>query len=170
MICLALGPSVELYVNILNSDINIAHSSWVVSSYNNVLSKESLFCFPGGILLTRMSLQDPESYGCLLELTWNAQKPLTLTPGSERKFLEDGDEVILTACCKVQSTHTFSLLHVSVSSLHFLSTYENLSGWIAFILGYSIRYVFWYFLKEKKKIIVVTCFPYNLYDFFLIFI
>lgn len=113
-----------------------------------------------------MSLQDPESYGCLLELTWNAQKPLTLTPGSERKFLEDGDEVILTACCKVQSTHTFSLLHVSVCSLHFLSTYENLSGWIAFILGYSIRYVFWYFLKEKKKGLLLLLASHTIYMIF----
>ncbi|ONK70104.1 uncharacterized protein A4U43_C05F30300 [Asparagus officinalis] len=44
--------------------------------------------------------QDPESFGCFTELSRNGQKPLTLTNGSERKFLEDGDEVILTACCK----------------------------------------------------------------------
>ncbi|XP_072963093.1 fumarylacetoacetase [Typha angustifolia] len=42
---------------------------------------------------------EPESFGCLLELTWNAQKPLALS-GLTRKYLEDGDEVIFTACCK----------------------------------------------------------------------
>ncbi len=35
------------------------------------------------------------SYGSLLELSWNGQKPVTLADGSERKFLADGDEVIL---------------------------------------------------------------------------
>jgi fumarylacetoacetase len=35
--------------------------------------------------------------GCLLELTWNGAEPLTLGGGSTRTFLEDGDEVVLTA-------------------------------------------------------------------------
>jgi fumarylacetoacetase len=38
----------------------------------------------------------PDSYGSLLELTWNGTKPLHLPDGSERTFLEDDDEVILT--------------------------------------------------------------------------
>ncbi|HEY5824146.1 MAG TPA: fumarylacetoacetase, partial [Cyclobacteriaceae bacterium] len=37
----------------------------------------------------------PGSYGSLLELTWNGQKSLHLSDGSERKFLEDGDTVII---------------------------------------------------------------------------
>jgi len=37
----------------------------------------------------------PGSYGSLLELTWNGQKALHLADGSERKFLEDGDTVIM---------------------------------------------------------------------------
>ncbi|KAF9679363.1 hypothetical protein SADUNF_Sadunf06G0007200 [Salix dunnii] len=43
--------------------------------------------------------QEPESYGCLLELTWNGQKSLSLN-GATRKFLEDGDEVIFSGCSK----------------------------------------------------------------------
>ncbi|MBA0811703.1 hypothetical protein Gohar_003576 [Gossypium harknessii] len=43
--------------------------------------------------------QEPDSLGCLLELTWNGQKALSLN-GTTRKFLEDGDEVIFTGCCK----------------------------------------------------------------------
>ncbi|RWS07172.1 fumarylacetoacetase-like protein [Dinothrombium tinctorium] len=39
----------------------------------------------------------PDSYGSMLELSWNGTKPLTLSDGSERKFLHDGDEVIFTA-------------------------------------------------------------------------
>lgn len=37
----------------------------------------------------------PGSYGSLLELTWNGQRPLSFPDGSERKFLEDGDTVTL---------------------------------------------------------------------------
>ena len=37
----------------------------------------------------------PGSYGSMLELSWNGQKPVPLADGSERKFLADGDEVIL---------------------------------------------------------------------------
>jgi len=37
----------------------------------------------------------PGSYGSLLELSWNAQRPLHLADGSERRFIEDGDTIIL---------------------------------------------------------------------------
>ncbi|MBX2966050.1 MAG: fumarylacetoacetase [Cyclobacteriaceae bacterium] len=37
----------------------------------------------------------PGSYGSMLELTWNGQKPLTMPDGSERKFIEDGDTVMM---------------------------------------------------------------------------
>lgn len=37
--------------------------------------------------------------GCLLEITANGQRPVRLPSGAERRFLEDGDEVILTARC-----------------------------------------------------------------------
>jgi fumarylacetoacetase len=43
-----------------------------------------------------------ESRGCLLELTWRGSEPLTLPSGETRKFLEDGDEVILRASCERQ--------------------------------------------------------------------
>ncbi|KDP37782.1 hypothetical protein JCGZ_06461 [Jatropha curcas] len=55
---------------------------------------------PGDLLGTgTISGPEPESYGCLLELTWNGQKPLSLN-GATRKFLEDGDEVIFSGFSK----------------------------------------------------------------------
>jgi fumarylacetoacetase len=39
----------------------------------------------------------PDQRGCLLELTWNGTKPVPLRDGSTRAFLEDGDEVVITA-------------------------------------------------------------------------
>ncbi len=38
----------------------------------------------------------PDSFGSLLELTSNGTRPLKLVDGSERRFLEDDDEVVLT--------------------------------------------------------------------------
>jgi len=35
------------------------------------------------------------SEGSLIELTWNGERPVRLDDGSERTFLEDGDEVVL---------------------------------------------------------------------------
>jgi fumarylacetoacetase len=40
---------------------------------------------------------DREQRGCLLELSWGGAKPLTLPDGSVRTFLEDADEVTITA-------------------------------------------------------------------------
>lgn len=37
----------------------------------------------------------PGSYGSMLELTWNGQKPLQMPDGSERKFIEDGDTILI---------------------------------------------------------------------------
>ncbi|HLZ17768.1 MAG TPA: fumarylacetoacetase [Cyclobacteriaceae bacterium] len=37
----------------------------------------------------------PGSYGSMLELSWNGQRPLHMPDGSERKFILDGDTVII---------------------------------------------------------------------------
>jgi fumarylacetoacetase len=37
----------------------------------------------------------PDSFGSLLEITWGGTKPITLPNGSQRKYLEDGDTVII---------------------------------------------------------------------------
>jgi fumarylacetoacetase len=39
------------------------------------------------------------SRGCLLELTWRGTRPLTLPSGESRRFLEDGDDVVLRGQC-----------------------------------------------------------------------
>jgi fumarylacetoacetase len=40
-----------------------------------------------------------DSYGSLLELTWNGTKPLDLNEGGTRTFIEDGDELTLAGWC-----------------------------------------------------------------------
>ena len=41
-----------------------------------------------------------ENRGCLLELTWRGKEPVVLPSGEERRFLEDGDEVVLRGRCE----------------------------------------------------------------------
>jgi fumarylacetoacetase len=51
---------------------------------------------PGDLLASgTVSGANDDSRGCLLELTSRGAKPLTLPTGEERKFLRDGDEVIM---------------------------------------------------------------------------
>ena len=43
---------------------------------------------------------DPSSYGSMLELSWKGEKPIKLKDGSERKFIEDNDTVIMRGYCE----------------------------------------------------------------------
>ena len=42
-----------------------------------------------------ISGKDETSYGSMLELSWKGTKPLKLSNGEERKFINDNDEVIM---------------------------------------------------------------------------
>ena len=44
-----------------------------------------------------ISGNDESAYGSMLELSWKGTKPLTMPDGSERKFINDGDTVIMKA-------------------------------------------------------------------------
>ena len=41
-----------------------------------------------------------DARGCLLELTWRGADPIQLPSGETRRFLEDGDEVIMRGACE----------------------------------------------------------------------
>lgn len=56
---------------------------------------------PGDLLASgTVSGCDKSARGCLLELTTRGKEPVTLPTGELRKFLEDGDEVIITGSCE----------------------------------------------------------------------
>jgi fumarylacetoacetase len=56
---------------------------------------------PGDLLGSgTISGETKGSRGCLLELTWLGTDPLMLPGGEPRRFLEDGDEVILRGYCE----------------------------------------------------------------------
>jgi len=42
----------------------------------------------------------PDSFGSMLELTWNGKNPIKMKDGSERKFINDGDSVTIKGFCK----------------------------------------------------------------------
>jgi fumarylacetoacetase len=54
-----------------------------------------------GDLLASGTVSGPgkDERGCLLELAWRGEQPVRLANGEERRFLEDGDEVILRGSC-----------------------------------------------------------------------
>jgi len=56
---------------------------------------------PGDLLASgTISGPEPSSFGSMLELSWRGSKPVPLTEGGERKFLKDGDNVIMTGVCR----------------------------------------------------------------------
>lgn len=42
----------------------------------------------------------PDSYGSMLEISWKGTKPVTLKDGSERRFIQDNDTVIMRGYCE----------------------------------------------------------------------
>lgn len=58
---------------------------------------------PGDLLGTgTISAENEADSGCLLEITRGGQRPIDLPSGEKRTFLEDGDEVILSARAAVE--------------------------------------------------------------------
>jgi fumarylacetoacetase len=56
---------------------------------------------PGDLLASgTVSGSSDDSRGCLMEITSRGANPVVLPNGEQRKFLEDGDEVLLRGCCR----------------------------------------------------------------------
>jgi fumarylacetoacetase len=56
---------------------------------------------PGDLLASgTISAPDPGGFGSLLELTWRGSRPLELPGGVKRRFLEDGDTLVLSGRCE----------------------------------------------------------------------
>ena len=47
-----------------------------------------------------VSGKEKSERGCMLELTWRGTEPIELPSGEQRRFLEDGDEVIMKGYCE----------------------------------------------------------------------
>jgi fumarylacetoacetase len=44
--------------------------------------------------------QTPDSYGSMIELSWRGTKEVPVGDGQVRKFLQDGDSVLMTGFCQ----------------------------------------------------------------------
>jgi fumarylacetoacetase len=64
-----------------------------------------------GDLIGSGTVSGPEksNRGCLLEMTWRGAEPFELPAGETRRFLEDGDEVILYGWCEAPGFRRISL-------------------------------------------------------------
>ena len=47
-----------------------------------------------------VSGKEKDERGCLLELTWRGKEPIELPNGEQRRFFEDGDEIIMKGFCE----------------------------------------------------------------------
>ncbi|TDI77937.1 MAG: fumarylacetoacetase [Bacteroidetes bacterium] len=56
---------------------------------------------PGDMMASgTISGPTPDSYGSMLELSWRGSKPVKLANGQERKFIQDGDTVVVRGWCE----------------------------------------------------------------------
>ena len=77
---------------------NARHMYWTVAQMVAHHTSGGCNLRPGDLLGTgTLSGPDPDSCGSLLEITEGGKVPIRLASGEERRFLEDGDEVTLTA-------------------------------------------------------------------------
>jgi fumarylacetoacetase len=69
-----------------------------------------------GDLLGTGTISGPErgSFGSMLEITWRGTQPLTLPNGQERKFINDGDAVMLRGHCEREGVSIFELIRMQL--------------------------------------------------------
>ena len=65
---------------------------------------------PGDLIASgTVSGNSKDSRGCLLELTWRGTEPVQLPTGEMRRFLENGDEVLMRGYCEAQGSARIGL-------------------------------------------------------------
>jgi fumarylacetoacetase len=93
----ALDIDLEIELNLSRvSRTSARHLYWSVAQQVAHLTSNGSSVRTGDLLGSgTISGPEREQRGSLLELTWNGAEPLRLADGSERTFLQDGDEVVL---------------------------------------------------------------------------
>jgi fumarylacetoacetase len=94
--------ALEVYIQPENQKATKVCSSNFRFMYWNIAQQLSHHTINGcninvGDMLASGTISGPttDSYGSMLELAWKGTKPLTLEEGGERKFIQDGDSVIM---------------------------------------------------------------------------
>lgn len=84
---------------------NYRHAYWTLSQMVAHHTVNGCNLQPGDLLGTgTQSGPDPAQAGCLMELSQGGKRPVHLANGEERRFLEDGDEIVLRAWCERADT------------------------------------------------------------------
>jgi fumarylacetoacetase len=82
------------------SRANLSSLYWTLAQLLTHHASNGCNLRPGDLLASgTVSGPAPDSLGCLLELTQRGSRPVTLPTGEVRRFLADGDEVILRGTC-----------------------------------------------------------------------
>jgi len=99
---LAYDIKLEVYLqNTLISNSNCKYLYWNIHQQLAHHTITGCNVNPGDMMASgTISAPKEGSYGSLLELSWKGTKPIRLSNGEERKFLQDGDTVTLTGWCQ----------------------------------------------------------------------
>ena len=82
------------------STSNLRDLYWTVGQMATHHASNGCNLRPGDLFATgTVSGPAPDAHGCMLELTWRGAEPITLPTGEQRRFLEDGDDVIFRGTC-----------------------------------------------------------------------
>jgi fumarylacetoacetase len=80
---------------------NARHLYWTVAQLVAHHASGGCNLEPGDLIGTgTISAPGPDGFGSLLEMTKGGREPMSLPSGETRRFLEDGDEVIMRASCR----------------------------------------------------------------------
>jgi fumarylacetoacetase len=80
---------------------NARHLYWTIAQLVTHHASNGCNLRPGDLLGTgTISGPDAQSLGSLLEISMGGRQPIALASGETRRFLEDGDTLILTAHCR----------------------------------------------------------------------
>ncbi len=82
---------------------NFRHLYWTMKQQLAHHSVTGCNMRPGDLLASgTISGPDRVAFGSMLELSWRGEKPVELehSPGDTRKFVQDGDSVVVTGFCK----------------------------------------------------------------------
>jgi fumarylacetoacetase len=83
------------------SQSNFRDMYWTMAQMLTHHASNGCNLHPGDLLASgTVSGAQKDARGCLLELTSRGREPITLPTGEQRKFLEDGDEVMLRGFCE----------------------------------------------------------------------
>ena len=86
------------------------HMYWTLAQMVTHHASNGCNMQPGDLLASgTVSGPEKESRGCLLERTWRGTEPLELPTGETRRFLEDGDEVVMRGWCEKEGFRRIGL-------------------------------------------------------------